>query len=306
MATLQTPTERPGLVKFERILCPVDFSDFSVKAYVYATSLAQHYRAKLFLEHVVQPLTSAYPYYAFPDAWNDIIWNLDAHADAELRKLVKSHNWNGLQPDLVVQRGMVTDSILAFAKTQSVDLIVMGTHGRQGIDHLAMGSVAEKVLRKAHCPVLVVRNPSHDFVAHEKGQDLVQLQKILFCTDFSQPSERALRYALTLAMEYNAELNLLHVLEHMPSSSDLEGATSDAIQQMRKAVPSDAYDWCKVRCTVRVGKPYQEIVQLALETNTDLAVMGVRGRNALDLALFGSTTHRVIQMGSCPVLAVRA
>lgn len=306
MSTLQTEVKRPGLLNIGRILCPVDFSEFSARAYDYALSLAHHYRAKLFLEHVVQPLTSAYPYYAFPDSWNDIFWNLDAHADIELRKLVQSHAWDGVRPDLVVQRGFVPESILSFAKAQSVDLIVMGTHGRQGLDHLAMGSVAEKVLRKAHCPVLVVRSPVHDFVVKDKGRDPVQLRKILFCADFSQASERALRYALTMAMEYNAELTLLHVLEHMPSSTDLLSATSEAIQKMQKGVPSEAHNWCLIRSTVRVGKPYQEIIQLALEAQTDLVVMGVRGRNALDLALFGSTTHRVIQLGSCPVLAVRA
>ena len=74
------------MVKIERILCPTDFSDISAKAYDYATSLARHYSAKLFLEHVVQPVTAAYPYYAFPDAVNEMYWNLSEHAGEQLRR----------------------------------------------------------------------------------------------------------------------------------------------------------------------------------------------------------------------------
>src|SRR5215471_6034938 len=104
------------LLQIKSILCPVDFSEFSAKAYEYAVSLAHHYRARLFVEHVVQPITSAYPYYAFPDAWNDIYWNLDAHADKELKKMVQANSWNGVRPDLIVHRGLVPEAILSFAQ----------------------------------------------------------------------------------------------------------------------------------------------------------------------------------------------
>jgi len=291
------------MLKIERILCPVDFSDFSAKAYDYAYSLARHYGSKVYLEHVVQPLTAAYPYYAFPDSVNRVFWNLNVDAEKRLHELAKKHAWNGLQPDFIVQDGYPVESILSFAREKAVDLIVMGTHGRQGLDRLTMGSVTEKVLRKARCPVLAVRKPAHDFIGAENGADPVQLRKILFCTDFSEHSRRALEYASSLAMEFNAELTLLHVLE-AAASEHLQSATAAALDQLEKLAPPAARDWCTVKTTVRLGKPYQEIIQLALESQTDVVVMGVRGRNALDLALFGSTTHRVIQLGNCPVLAV--
>jgi nucleotide-binding universal stress UspA family protein len=304
MNPTQTEIKQPSLLKFERILCPVDFSEFSVKTYAYAQSLARHYRATLFLTHVVQPLTSAYPYYAFPDAWNRTSWDLGAHAEEQLQKLAQAQRWDGIQPNIIIQCGFVPEAILGFAETHSVDLIVMGSHGRQGLDRLTLGSVTEKILRKARCPVLVVRQPLHDFTVDAKGQDPVRLQKVLYCTDFSPHSERALHYALSLAMEYGAEITLLHVLEEIPSSTDLESAVSRAIQQLQEQVPSEANRWCFLRSTVRLGKPYQEIAQLALEAQSDLVVMGVRGRGALGLGLFGSTTHRIIQLGPCPVLAV--
>ncbi len=292
-------------MKIERILCPVDFSDFSAKAFDYAHSLARHYSAKLFLEHVVEPPLSPYPYYALPDSVNEISWKLSEVAEKHLHELVATHAPNGIQPQVVVHSGLVTESILAFANTHAMDLIVMGTHGRRGLDRMTMGSVTEKILRKARCPVLAVRKPLHDFVDPAANQDPVQLRKILLCTDFSGYSDRALGYGLSLAMEYNAELTLLHVLEDLPDPKGLESTTAEVVRRLEKPIPDDARNWCKVKSIVRVGTPYQEIIQLALEAQTDLVVMGVRGRNALDLALFGSTTHRVLQLGSCPVLTVR-
>jgi len=292
------------MLRIEKILCPVDFSEYSLKAYDYAQSLAQHYGARLLLQHVVQPLTSTYPYYAFPDAINEVFWNLETSADQKLSELMSAQHGNGLETQRFVHKGSVSDCILAFAEEQGVDLIVMGTHGRHGFDHLTMGSVAEKVLRKAHCPVLVVRNPAHDFVSPDDVADPVGLKKLLFCTDFSDYSSRAFTYALSLAMEYNAELTLLHVLEDVPPAEDLQKSEVEIVRRLEELAPPEAGDWCKVQAAVRIGKPYQQILQLTLENDTDLVVMGVRGRNVVDLALFGSTTHRVIQLGTCPVLAV--
>ncbi|MGA8183108.1 MAG: universal stress protein [Terriglobia bacterium] len=292
------------MLRIEKVLCPVDFSEYSVKAYEYAQSLAQHYAAKLLLQHVIQPLTSTYPYYAFPDAINEVFWNLEASTDQKLSDLMSARRGNGFQIQRFVHKGTVPDCILAFAESQAADLIVMGTHGRHGFDHLTMGSVTEKILRKAHCPVLVVRKPAHDFVHPEDAEEPVRLKKILFCTDFSDYSTRALTYSLSLAMEYNADLTLLHVLEDVPPTDDLQKCVGDVTRRLEELAPPEAGDWCKVHAAVRIGRPYQEILQIALENEIDLVVMGVRGRNAVDLALFGSTTQRVIQLGTSPVLAV--
>lgn len=289
------------MLKISSILCPVDFSDFSERAYDYAQSLARHYEAKLFVQHVVPLLPLDYPYFSFSDSWGELYSNVNASARQRLQELVKSRDWSGVPTDLIVGQGSPAREILAFAGMRSVDLIVTGTHGRQGLDRLAMGSVTERVLRNAVCPVLTISKPAHDFVASAKDdQDPIQMHRILFCTDFSEHSDRALRYALSLAMEYNAELTLLHVFEKTPD--DAQDLTRRVIQQLEESVPAEARDWCTVKTAVRTGKPYYEIVQMAQEAPMELIVMGVRGRNVLDLALFGSTTHRVIQLGPCPVL----
>ena len=293
------------MVKIERVLCPVDFSEYSIRAYDYAYSLAKHYGAQLVIEHVVQPITVTYPYYGFPDvAAYDVYWNVSADAEKRLQELARKHNVNGVRPEWVVEKGVAPDAILSLAEERGANLIVMGTHGRRGLDRLAVGSVTERVIRRARCPVLTVRKPAHDFISPDVAGDPVRLRKILLCTDFSAHSERALDYAFSLAMEYNAELTLLHVLEEAPAREDLRIATSEALNALKNATPKEASDWCNVQYVVRMGKPYQEIVQLAQESQSDLVILGVRGRNALDLALFGSTTHRVIQLGCCPVLAI--
>jgi len=197
------------------------------------------------------------------------------------------------------------DSILALANQKNVDLIVMGTHGRSGLDRFLLGSTTEKILRKARCPVLVVRKPVNRFVKPEDRRDPVHPRKILSCTDFSKHSEMALKYALSLATEFSAELTLLHVLEDVPRSPEVKSVAAEVLRDLEALVPREAIDWCTIRPVIRIGKPYQEIIQLALEARSDLIVLGVRGRSALDLALFGSTTHRVIQLGTCPVLAVQ-
>ena len=292
------------MLKIERILCPVDFSECSAKAYDYAYSIALRYRAKLYVEHVIQVLDAAYPYYNFPDvAGSNIYWDLSKGAEERLQEIVRRHNVNGLQAEMVVHKGFVPDSIVSFGQDLPADLIVMGTHGRRGLDRLVMGSATESVLRKASCPVLAVRKPAHDFVDPEKPQEPVHLKKILLCTDFSQYSATAMKYALSLAQEYNAELTLLHVLEAWPAEG-VQAVMSEGHRKLEELVPKDARDWCNVKTAVRIGKPYEEIIQLAVEEQADVAVLGVRGHGAADLAIFGSTTHRVLQMGPCPVLSV--
>jgi len=291
------------MLKINRILCPIDFSEFSAKAYDYAQSLAWHYKASLLLEHVLDPL-APYPYYAVPGAYVEICRQLRSNAEQQLEEFAKTHTRPGVQPECSVHEGAVATVILELAEVQDVGLIIMGTHGLRGIDRVLLGSVTDKVLRKAHCPVLAVRKPAHDLVTQSGIPDVIPLQRILCCTDFSDPSEQALEYAVSLAREYEAELTLLHVLEGVADSADVENEIAKAMENLEKQLSPETHTNCKVKTLVRIGNPYQQILELALESRTDLIVVGVRGRNAFDLAVFGSTTYRVVQLGPCPVLVV--
>lgn len=292
------------MLHIERILCPVDFSESSLRAYDYAQSLARHYQAKLFLQHVVDFILPSYVYYAPSNYLDQLLADMCAEAREHLQEFAKSHMRNGVKLECLVSEGTVTDTILAFAEVQKVNPIVMGTHGLKGHDRVALGSVAEKVLRKAQCPVLVVQPQEHDVAASQGAESSVHLRRFVFCTDFSDPSRRALEYALSAAAEYDAELTLLHVLGEIPSSLNIEEAIATATKQLAEMIRTEEVKPAKIKTLVRIGRAYEQIIQLSLEIQADLLIMAVRGRSALDLAVFGSTTYRVIQLGSCPVLAV--
>jgi nucleotide-binding universal stress UspA family protein len=293
------------MARIESILCPVDFSEFSVNAYQYARSLAWHYKATLLLQHVLYPFHESFAGFGSnTDSYEKACRQLRAEAEQELQQFARLHARREIRPQCVVQDGSVTDLILSLAEARAVSLIVMGTHGLRGIDRLMLGSVTERVLRRARCPVLAVRKPAHHVTSSMHDPEPVRLKKMLLCTDFSDHAHRASEYAVSMAKEYSADLTLLHVLETFPSSTDVENATMEVLEQLGQTVPSDQRGRCTANSMVRIGKPYQQIIQVALETETDLVIMGVRGRGALDTALFGSTTYRVIQLGSCPVLAV--
>ncbi len=290
-----------------RILCPVDFSDFSMMAYRYALSVASHYGARLLVQHVVE--LRRYPCADFapsPELVEDFSRRLSKRGEAELQEFLKTCPNNEIRTEHVVHQGVASDCILAFAKSQNMDLIVMGMHGRRGLDRLMLGSVTERVMRAASCPVLTVNKALQDLVSPDQSPGPVRLSRILFCTDFSENSCRALEHAISLTAEYGAELTLLHVLEDVPFPAKIQDAMTTAVEQLDELIALDTHQTGKgsIRSTVRIGKPYQQIIQMATEDRTDLVIMAVRGRGALDVAVFGSTTYRVMQFGPCPVLAV--
>ncbi|MFZ3266930.1 MAG: universal stress protein [Terriglobales bacterium] len=293
------------MLEIKLILCPIDFSEFSVRSYRYALSVAAHYRAKLVAQHIVE--LSRYPYADYGACEGDyaaFAQALHKGGEQQLREFMKNHTHDAVWPELVVHQGTAPDCILAFAQGRKADLIVMGTHGRRGYDRLVLGSVTNRVMRKTPCPVLAICNPSHESAVAAGESHAHHLNRILFCTDFSEHSELALNYAISATEEYDAELTLLHVVEEASSQAKLEEAIATAAERLDKLIPQERSKALKLKTAVRIGKPYQQIIQLALEAQIDMVTMGVRGRGALDLAVFGSTTYRVLQLGPCPVLAV--
>lgn len=125
--------------------------------------------------------------------------------EVKLQRFAKEYSAGGPQPELVTHQGNAANCILSFAEKENMDVIVMGTHGRRGFDRLVLGSTTDRVMRKAACPVLVVSNPAQKSLT--TGPDGGhRLSRIVYCTDFSNNSERARGYAISLTAEYNAEL----------------------------------------------------------------------------------------------------
>ena len=228
---------------------------------------------------------------------------LNEGGEVRLQRFVKEYSAAGFQPELVVHQGNAPNCILSFARKENMEGIVMGTHGRRGFDRLVLGSTTDRVIRKAACPVLVVSNTSHNALASgPEGRH--RLSRIIYCTDFSNNSERAAGYAISLAAEYSAELTLLHVAESAADLAKAEALNTQRTQELDKLVSETECKDLHVGSVVRVGKPYEEIVRHATETRASLIIMTARGGDALDRAVFGSTTYRVIQLGPCSVLAI--
>jgi nucleotide-binding universal stress UspA family protein len=282
-------------IAIRRILCPTDFSAFSARALEHAVTLAEWYEAALTILHVVpgtMVAASELGYLANPMLLDA---TLREPIQADLSTLVAAARRGGLEAEGELRDGTPAAEIVRVAQELHADLVVMGTHGRNGFQRWVLGSVAETVLRRAACPVLTVAalapdRPSPTF-----------LKRILCATDFSPASEAAVAFATSLAEEAGASLLLVHVLED-GRPPDFEGAVR---AQLRRALSPEDRGRCRPEDIVSCGKAAPEIVRLAAAREAGLIVMGVHGRSLLDLMAFGSVTHQVIREAHCPVLTVR-
>ena len=154
--------------QIKKILVPIDFSDYSKNALKYATQFAKQFNAKIYLVYVVEPII--YPadfsmgQVAIPSA--DI--DLHSRAEEELTKLSKDIVSGNLQVEILIKTGKPFVEIIETASANDIDLIIIATHGHTGVEHLLFGSTAEKVVRKAPCPVLTLREPVKGFQYNSK------------------------------------------------------------------------------------------------------------------------------------------
>jgi nucleotide-binding universal stress UspA family protein len=157
-----TPDAPLHSVQIRRILVPVDFSALADVAFEYALGLAQRLDAKLLLLHVFQVPAFAYPDASVPLPAETLL-EAEHMARSSLDKLLKRAEAASVPASPLLLEGAAFVEIIRAARSEGADLIVMSTHGRTGLRHALLGSVAEKVVRKAPCPVLVVRSPGATF-----------------------------------------------------------------------------------------------------------------------------------------------
>ena len=210
---------------------------------------------------------------------------------------------------VVTRTADVDQGIMAQAQQRHVDLIVMRSRRRPHRAAL-LGSTAESVCRSAPCPVLVVHTDEREFVSDAMR---VELKRVLVAYDFSDYSELALKYGLSIAQEHQAELHLLHVLPPRSLNDPEiawypvkgESAYHTASYRLQKVVPGEAHLWCGVRTVVSEGYPYREILNYAENNEIDLISVGAHGAGFGMRALFGSNVDRVLRQAPCPVLVAR-
>ena len=303
------------MVAIDRILCPVDLSPCSRTALRYASALARWYEASVTVLHVFRQApvvdTAAAALggaiYAPPLALTEV----DREALKRTVAQFVTQTPDGAAADVRVCEGLnVREEILREAAALPADLLVLGSHGLTGMKRLMLGSTAENVLRHATTPTLIV--PAH---APELPASGVPFKRIVCAVDFKADSYRALRYALDLAQESDAQLTLVHAME-MPTvhvggedlTVDLETARDtirkDAQATLEALVPEQARAYCTVHVEVAEGRAHEATLRLASDVDADLIVMGVRDRDAFDVAVFGSHAQAVVRAAHCPVLTV--
>jgi nucleotide-binding universal stress UspA family protein len=297
-----------------RLLCPTDLSQASGHAAEVAMVVAGYYKAGITALHVVSPILTV-PGFATPGQ-DELIEAIEMD---RLRRAVATQfgapGGHAIRVDVSIEMGQPSSRILERAVSLAADLIVMGTHGASGFEHLVLGSVTEKVLRKASCPVLTVPPAA-------QATSRLPFRHVLCAIDFSDSSLAALPLAVSLATESDAALTLLHVLEWPwqepppPVIEALPFEQGSALAEFRRyseegarkrleSLIPDSLSASQVTTRLRNGKPYSQILEIAAEEQTDLIVIGVHGRNPVDLALFGSTTNQVVRRATCPVLTWR-
>ena len=294
------------MLHIRKVVCPVDFSSVSKRALDHAAVIARWYEAELIVLHVTPLMPTILGFASAVDT---------AAADAEavipeLTGFVAEAETMVSATQTVVRSGSPAVEILRYAAEAECDLLVLGTHGRTGFERFMVGSVTEKILRKATCPVLSVP-------PHCEGQpERPIFGRILCGADFSEASDRAAEFALALAQEAKGRLTLLHIVDWMPDKNFAKYPEFDAAayrqvimrearRQLEELVPAEARNWCEPDLRIACGKPYREILRVAAEDQSDLIVLGAQGLGPIDRMLFGSTTEHVVRQAPCPVLTIR-
>jgi len=287
------------MIQIKNILCPVDFFPASLKAYEYALKLAANYHAGVTALHVVSTIVPTA--YDFPLNLSEFAGAMQKQARVDLARLGKKAEKLRVPFRSEVVIGSIDAEIHKALKRTKADFVVMGTHGRRGLERWILGSEADRMLRSCPVPLLTI--------SAAKGARPVPpaIRSILVTTDFSAGTTEALKYAFSFAQECQARITLLHVVDQVTAASSLTPVlpTIDAIRrQLEKLVPAEARPWCDVKTRVEVGVPYNTISAVQKSEKADLLVMNVHGKGLLDRALLGSTAERVIRAAVCPVLLI--
>ncbi len=316
MSTAAQIRDQKQAIAFSQILFATDFSDASRRALGYALAIARRYSATLSVVNAVPPEPrDRIPLEALPRELNRP-W---LEAEQQMKELSEEVRINDINHHLVVEQGPVWDVLSSVIQREDVDLLVLGTRGRGGLKKLALGSVAEQVLRLAQCPVLTIG-------PHVKpaGSEKAEFRRILFAADFGPASDKAFPYALSLAEDYQAKLVLLHMVPPMPgpdfgpaaygpSAYAAEEFTNwqrtmrdQSTRRLRQMIPPNAKLVAEPDYIVGTDFLPEGILDAAAAHEIELIVMGANRTNTprLTAHIPWALTHEVICHAQCPVLTV--
>ncbi|HJZ76056.1 MAG TPA: universal stress protein [Vicinamibacterales bacterium] len=302
------------MIVLKRVLVTTDFSSASDAGLAYGRALARRFAASLHVLHVSENFFLR----STPSDLNALLAAKARAIDDRLtdddRSMLAVHTAVAVSDD-------AADAIVSYARREAIDAIVVGTHGRTGVQHLVSGSVAEHVVRGAPCPVLTVRQLEHEFVVQDYDSSeapMILLRKILVATDFSEPSDAALAYGQELARTFGAQLLLAHVVDDVSARAygpdgclvadpelqrDVEAA---ALHRLEGLISGEDREMLRAEPVILTSHvPASALVQYASTRAIDLIVMGTHGRSGISHLLMGSVAERVVRTAPCPVLTVR-
>ncbi|HEY3320623.1 MAG TPA: universal stress protein [Planctomycetota bacterium] len=288
------------MAKHERtILCAIDLSDLSAPVLAAAAEMAELYSARLLVVHCVELWDSRYDFMV-PEIAGRIEKDAREKLQAELAHLRKS---NVVPLDVIVEKGPPLPVLRKTIVERRPDLVVIGSHGRRGIDAMVLGNTADKVLRMSPSSVLVVRP--------HKNPDI---QSIVCAVDFSECSRTALEHALEIAQgEGIASIKVAHVFEvpigYMEAGMTYESALAKTRAHHQKELTEflKLFDGRPVKCepAIEEGPPAATMVKFAEQSGADLLVIGAHGRSALTSWLFGGVSTSIVHRATMPVLVVK-
>lgn len=283
------------LISVRAVFFPTDLSPEADRALGHARFLAERFGAGLTLYHAVEVPDHRFAHWAF--AHGHEVW---VRAEEEARSaLARRATGLAVPHTVVVERTASVHRALAqFIRTSQPDLTVMATHGREGLSHLLLGSVTEKLIQQIHRPILCVREPEHGAA--------LPYRRILVPTDLSLASRLAFPIAAFLARSFGAEVLGVHVVPS-PSLATLSGIP----EAQGVVIPSEASLWkflkpdfegVEITAQVHQGTIWERIGHVARVEKADLIVMSTRGHDSFADRIVGSNTERVVRHAPCPVL----
>jgi nucleotide-binding universal stress UspA family protein len=284
---------RSTAISFKNILFLTDFGQASAGALAYSLAFARHFKARLYPAHVLETVFQESGVVPSETA----IKTTEEQKKRQLSRLVE---YNGIKFQPLLSRCDSEAAVAHWIAEHGIDLVVIGTRGRRGVQRLLQGSTSEIVLHNALCPVLTI-GPHVDVPRLFS----LALDKIVLATDLSGGSQHALGYALSLARESHARLTLLHVLpEESRHYQDRTRILQFTMDEMQKLLPADAADWCKPELAVDAGDTDERIVANAQHEKPDLIVMGSPGNTGFSANGGPDVTYKVASAAPCPVLTV--
>ena len=295
--TVASTTRR---VAFENVLVATDLSPLSEPALLWAKAIARRYGSELYVTHVISPSETAL---VPPEYWGSTQEAIEEAVAREMEGL--DTNLRGVAHKILLQHGGVWESISAAVEKFKIDLVVMATHGREGLGRALLGSVAEEVFRRVPCPVLTV---GPKVTAQVIGGP--EFKQILLATNFGVESLAAVRYAVSLAQEFKTGLTLLNVMDEkdFEPPADPQVVLQNRMGRLRQLIPHDAEPWCEPQLLMEFGNAPDQILRAAQQGNVDLIVLGAKssGYGGTATHLAPATTHTVVSHATCPVMLVRA